>query len=81
MDRQKFGENIRNIREEKGLTQLFVSKKLGYKSSSMLSEIESGAKGLDAHKVPKLAEILGVGVEKLFFEKVVHDSRIYSKAN
>ncbi|GIN62740.1 hypothetical protein J27TS8_27330 [Robertmurraya siralis] len=62
----KLGINIKEIRNSKGLTQLYVSKKLGYKSTSMLSEIESGKKGLDAEKVPLLAEILGVSINELF---------------
>ncbi|MGG0718370.1 helix-turn-helix transcriptional regulator [Robertmurraya massiliosenegalensis] len=62
----KFGNNIKEIRSSKGLTQAYVSRKLGYKSTSMLSEIESGKKGLDAEKVPLLAEILGVQINELF---------------
>lgn len=66
MMQNKLGINIKEIRNSKGLTQLYVSKKLGYKSTSMLSEIESGKKGLDAEKVPLLAEILGVSINELF---------------
>ena len=62
----KFGNNIKKIRESKGLTQSFVANKLGYRSPSMLSEIESGKKGLDAEKVPLLAKILGVSIEQIF---------------
>ena len=61
------GDNIKEIREQKGITQAYVSTKLGYKSSSMLSEIESGKKGLDAEKIPLLANILGVSINELFF--------------
>jgi transcriptional regulator with XRE-family HTH domain len=66
--KKKIGENIKEIRERKGLTQAFVSKELGYKSPSMLSEIESGKKGLDAEKIPLLANILNVPINDLFFE-------------
>jgi transcriptional regulator with XRE-family HTH domain len=65
--KKKIGENIKEIREQKGLTQAFVSKELGYKSPSMLSEIESGKKGLDAEKIPLLANILNVPINDLFF--------------
>jgi repressor LexA len=74
--KKKLGEKIKEIREKKGLTQAYVSSKLGYKSSSMLSEIESGKKGLDAEKVPLLADILGVPIDKLFFDQKVHITRI-----
>lgn len=66
--KKKLGEKIKLIRESKGLTQAYVSAQLGYKSSSMLSEIESGKKGLDAEKIPLLAEVLGVTIDKLFFD-------------
>lgn len=70
------GTNIKEIREGKGLTQAFVSKKLGYKSPSMLSEIESGKKGLDAEKIPLLANILGVPINQIFFGINIHEMRI-----
>lgn len=70
------GENIKIIREKKGLTQVFVSKELGYRSPSMLSEIESGKKGLDAEKIPLLAKVLNVPIEELFFAEKVLVMRI-----
>lgn len=72
------GKMIRKIRIEKGMTQVHLSKKLGYKSPSILSEIESGKKGVDADKVPLIAEILGVEVAALFFEEKVLKSRTNS---
>jgi transcriptional regulator with XRE-family HTH domain len=72
------GKRIRKIRLEKGMTQVHLSKKLGYKSPSILSEIEAGKKGLDADKVPLVAEILGVEVNALFFEEKVLESRTNS---
>jgi transcriptional regulator with XRE-family HTH domain len=66
--KKALGDNIKEIREQKGFTQAYVSTKLGYKSSSMLSEIEAGKKGLDAEKIPLLANILGVSINKLFFD-------------
>ncbi|WP_117161259.1 helix-turn-helix domain-containing protein [Paraliobacillus sp. X-1268] len=71
----EIGEQIKRIRKEKGLTQSYVSKLLGYKSASMLSEIESGKKGLDATKIPLLAEILTVEINELFFVRNVLDKR------
>ncbi|TRM08774.1 helix-turn-helix transcriptional regulator [Lentibacillus cibarius] len=61
------GKRIKEIRKQKGLTQQYVATKLGYRHSSMLSEIESGKKGLDANKVPLVAEILEVEINELFF--------------
>lgn len=65
--KKQLGENIKQIREFRGLTQAYVTKELGYKSSSMLSEIESGKKGLDAEKIPILAKVLNVSFEQIFF--------------
>lgn len=69
------GQNIRLIRERKGLTQSYVSNAIGYKSPSMISEIESGKKGLDAEKIPLLAKTLNVSVQEIFFGQKLHKSR------
>lgn len=73
--KKRIGDNIKEIREFRGLTQSYVTKELGYKSSSMLSEIESGKKGLDSEKIPTLARILNVSIDQIFFGLNVHDSR------
>lgn len=73
--KKQLGENIKQIREFRGLTQAYVTKELGYKSSSMLSEIESGKKGLDAEKIPILAKVLNVSLDQIFFGLKVHKSR------
>ncbi|OES45842.1 helix-turn-helix domain-containing protein [Domibacillus iocasae] len=71
----KLGKRVREIRISKGIKISHVAKKLGYKSSSMISEFERGKKGLDAEKIPLLAEILGVSIEELFFNYKNRDSR------
>lgn len=76
--KRKLGERIKEIRIQKGLTQSFVAKELGYKSPSMLSEIESSKKGIDAEKIPLLANILGVDINELFFNEKIHNLRINS---
>ncbi|PAD67298.1 transcriptional regulator [Bacillus sp. 7586-K] len=73
--KESLGFRIRQLRIEKGLTQTFVAKQLGYKHSSILSEIESGKKGISAEKLPIVANVLGVDVNSLFFEQNVLDSR------
>lgn len=75
---KSIGKRIKKLRLEKGITQIYLSKKLGYKSPSILSEIEAGKKGLDADKVPLIAEVLGVPVDVLFFEEKVLESRTNS---
>ncbi|ARK32181.1 helix-turn-helix domain-containing protein [Halalkalibacter krulwichiae] len=76
----RIGLRLKQIRNEKGIKQSFVSKKLGFKHSSSLSDIESGRRGIAAEKIPILAEILGVEIEELFFEKKIRDSRTNNTA-
>lgn len=70
------GKNIKRIRTIKGFTQSYVADQLGYKSSTIISEIESGKKGFDADRVPKLAAILDVKIEELF-QNDIHEKRIH----
>lgn len=66
--KQNLGYRIKLLREEKGLTQSFVAKKLGYKHSSIISEIESGKKRISAENLSILAEVLGVDVNAFYNE-------------
>ncbi len=77
---EHLGVRIKNLRTEKGLTQSFVARKLGYKYSSTLSEIESGKKGINAEKIPLVAKILDVDINELFFEEKVHKMRTSSNS-
>ncbi len=61
------GVVARDIRIKKGITQAYVSNKIGYKHSSSYNDIEAGRRQLKADKVPALAEALGVTVDELFF--------------
>lgn len=76
---KQIGLNIKTIRKSKGISQSLVSKKLGYKSSSSLCEIESGKKGIDVEKLPTLCKVLDCSLNQIFFGSEVHDMRI--KAN
>lgn len=70
------GERIRKIRQEKGITQKFVSEKLGYENASTLCAIEKGNKELPSKKIPIVAEVLGVSFEELFFEEKLRETQI-----
>lgn len=74
--RENLGIRIKKLRIQQGLTQVDFAKKLGYKHPSIISEIESGKKGLSADKLPLIADVLGVDINTLFFAKIVHESRI-----
>lgn len=58
--------NIRKLREAKGIKQVEMAKMLGYKSTSKYWEIENGDKGLPISKAVKAAEILGCTLEDIF---------------
>ncbi|MBG9486411.1 DNA-binding protein [Bacillus thuringiensis] len=60
---------IRHIRKEKKITQEELAKNLGFSSSSAISYIENGQRKLNADKIPKLAECLGVNIEEIFLDK------------
>lgn len=70
------GLKIKEIRLNKGIKQNYIAEKMGYKSPSAISQIESGTRKLTADKVPLLAEILGVEISELFFNEKVHETRI-----
>ena len=70
------GERIRKIREEKGITQKFVSDKLGYKNSSTLCAIEKGKKDFPSPKIPTLVKVLDVSLEEIFFDEKLRETQI-----
>ncbi|MDF9538126.1 helix-turn-helix transcriptional regulator [Bacillus cereus] len=60
------GMRIRHIRKEKKITQGELARMLGFSGSSAISYIENGQRKLNADKIPKLAESLGVTIEEIF---------------
>jgi Zn-dependent peptidase ImmA (M78 family)/transcriptional regulator with XRE-family HTH domain len=53
------GKRIRLAREEAGLTQDELSKRLGFKDRQTLSSIESGSRRLRAEELSRLIELMG----------------------
>ncbi|OMF47755.1 helix-turn-helix domain-containing protein [Paenibacillus amylolyticus] len=69
---------LRKLRMERGISQTFLSKKLGFSYPSGYSNIEAGRNRLGYDQAVIIAEILGVDVsdleeEQLFFEKKLHE--------
>ncbi|AKJ62222.1 TPA: helix-turn-helix transcriptional regulator [Bacillus thuringiensis] len=60
---------IRHIRKEKKITQGELARMLGFSGSSAISYIENGQRKLNADKIPKLAESLGVTIEEIFLNE------------
>ncbi|MCY9003307.1 helix-turn-helix domain-containing protein [Peribacillus frigoritolerans] len=73
--KEDLGIRIKELRIKQGLTQVDFAKRLGYKHPSIISEIESGKKGLSANKLPLVANVLGVDINSLFFVQIVHKMR------
>lgn len=63
---------LRKKRLEKGISQVFISKKLGYKTASGYANIEAGRNKLSLENAKIIAEIIGVPLEELFFTKNLH---------
>ncbi|MDK7927078.1 MAG: helix-turn-helix transcriptional regulator [Staphylococcus simulans] len=61
----KFGQNIKQIRKQRNLTQKQLADQIKI-SRSYLSDIENGNKNPSAKTVKKLADSLGLSVTDLF---------------
>lgn len=61
----KFGQNIKQIRKQRNLTQKQLADQIEI-SRSYLSDIENGRKNLSIKTVKKLANSLGLSVTDLF---------------
>jgi len=62
------GENLRAIRERRGLSQAELWRRSGVAQPS-ISEIETGLRGAQTRTLTKLADALGVPVAELFREE------------
>ena len=56
---KEIGSRIRAKREELGMTQEQLANKLGYKSKSSITKIESGERDLRQKKIKTIADALG----------------------
>ncbi|MFA5029627.1 MAG: helix-turn-helix transcriptional regulator [Patescibacteria group bacterium] len=61
---RKLGINVRRIREEKGMTQGDLCRKLGL-DRAYLSNVESGKKNPTLATMERIAEALDVSVDEL----------------
>jgi len=63
---------LRSVRMQKGITQTFLAKKLGFKTASGYNNIEMGRTKPSLEQAKNISEILGVPIEELFFEEKLH---------
>ena len=69
-----FGQKLRQLRIEKGLTQQELAERLGYKSNSYVSDVESGHFIPSRDKLKKIAKALDVPFKVL--EDMLLESRL-----
>ena len=75
------GDRIREKREELGMTQEELSKKLGYKSRSSVNKMEN-ARELPLKKVTMMADVLGCSPSYLMgWDEEVNTQSTISKSN
>lgn len=73
---KSLGFRIQQLRKEKGFTQSFVAKKLGYKYSSIISEIESDKKKISAENLYLLSEIFDVDINEFYKDEKSQNENI-----
>lgn len=64
-----FGSRIKNRREELGLSQQELAKRMGYRSRSSINKIELGKNTVSLSKLARLAEALETTVEYLLADE------------
>ncbi|MBR4099127.1 MAG: helix-turn-helix domain-containing protein [Clostridium sp.] len=64
MDQEKFGTLLRQLRKERGLTQLCLAREIGV-SNKAISKWETGQGCPDVSLLPELGRFLGVDLESL----------------
>jgi transcriptional regulator with XRE-family HTH domain len=69
-----FGQKLRKLRLQKGLTQQQLAERLGYVTNSYISDVEKGAFIPSRKKLKRIAKALGVPFKKL--DDMLLDSKI-----
>lgn len=64
--KKKYGQNLRRLRQEKGMSQEELAKALGYTNRSSINKIEIGRSSIPTEKIQLTAQVLGVSPLELF---------------
>lgn len=62
---------LKILREQAGLTQLDMAKKLGYKYTSGYNQLEMGKRRIDIDSAKIISDILQKPMEEIFFDEGV----------
>lgn len=68
MTNAEFGGLVKRLREEQGMTQEELARKIGYKSKSSINKIEIGLQDMPRPKLLLLAEALNTPVQRFIGE-------------
>lgn len=60
-----FGQKLRKLREERGMTQQQLAEKLGYVTNSYISDVEKGAFIPSKEKLKKIAKALRIPFKEI----------------
>lgn len=64
--KKKYGQNLRRLREARGMSQEDLAKALGYTNRSSINKIEIGRSSIPTEKIQLTAQVLGVSPIELF---------------
>ena len=58
-------ENIKKYREQKGYSQAYMARKLGYRSASTYNKLENGEIEITINKIEQIARILEINIPQI----------------
>lgn len=70
IDNKLISNNIKQLREERGIKQKFIADKLGI-SANYYSQIENGHRNPQTDQLVKLRNIFGVSLDDIFFNEEI----------
>ena len=80
MDNIKLYKNIKNRRQELGLSQEDLAKKVGYKDRTSIAKIEAGKVDLSQSKIIDFANVLNISPSELMgWEKYIEAYNLFQK--
>lgn len=71
----RFGEKLRTLRQQRGMTQRDLAEALGYTSQGYINELEMGRKVPMAELILKVADLFQVATDQLMRDNIDLDPR------
>jgi transcriptional regulator with XRE-family HTH domain len=70
---QRFGEKLRNLRKQRGMTLKSLADELGFNSPGSVGDLESGRKKPSLEVALQLSRLFGVSVDQLIKDELEID--------